>query len=227
MTPREKFKPNLPLYSGPPIFLRKKNKLLFDFQICFYLTHFSTSTYSELSNLADRYFPWKLTRNLYIADTFFRHCRFGCINEIYIFIAKFKVSWHSYSNITKKKLIMSLFLILQFNYCPLVWICHSRSMNNKINRLHETCDHIIYSDKTSSFEELYRKTDLSSYEHLQKTCEHLQLNFKVYKNFSPPIVSDHFSFWNNPFRVPMYSCMLILECSYTLRKLYIANVGFA
>ena len=70
---------------------------------------------------------------------------------------------------------MSLFLILQFNYCPLVWICHSRSMNNKINRLHETCDHIIYSDKTSSSEELCRKTDLSSYEHLKKTCEHLQL----------------------------------------------------
>ena len=33
----------------------------------------------------------------------------------------------------------------------------SSLMNNKINRLHEKCLRIVYSDKTSSFEELLEK----------------------------------------------------------------------
>ena len=62
-----------------------------------------------------------------------------------------------YMNIPKRKLIMNSFFTSQFNYCPLVWMCHSRSMNSRINRLHETCLRIIYSDKSSSFEELLQK----------------------------------------------------------------------
>ena len=52
---------------------------------------------------------------------------------------------------------MNSFFKSQFNYCPLVWMCHSRLMNNKINRLHEKCLRIVYSDKTSSFEGLLAK----------------------------------------------------------------------
>ena len=62
-----------------------------------------------------------------------------------------------YMSIPKRKLLMNSFFISQFNYCPLVWMCHSRLMNNKINRLHEKCLRIVYSDKTSSFEELLDK----------------------------------------------------------------------
>ena len=41
--------------------------------------------------------------------------------------------------ILKKTLraIMKAFIMSQFSYCPLVWICHSRTLNNKINKLHE------------------------------------------------------------------------------------------
>ena len=35
-----------------------------------------------------------------------------------------------------------------------VWMFHCRTMNNKINHLHERCLRILYSDKTSSFEKL-------------------------------------------------------------------------
>ena len=41
-----------------------------------------------------------------------------------------------------------------YSYCPLIWMFHSRIMNNEINRLHERCMRQIYEDKTSSFEEL-------------------------------------------------------------------------
>ena len=39
-----------------------------------------------------------------------------------------------YMNLTKRKLLMNSFFTSQFNYCPLVWICHNRTINNEINR---------------------------------------------------------------------------------------------
>ena len=33
-------------------------------------------------------------------------------------------------------------------------MCYNRSLNHKVNRLHEICLRIIYSDKKSSFDEL-------------------------------------------------------------------------
>ena len=59
-----------------------------------------------------------------------------------------------YMNIAKKKLLMNSFFISQFNYCPLIWMCHSRTINNKINSLHERCLRIIDNDYRSSFEYL-------------------------------------------------------------------------
>ena len=52
-------------------------------------------------------------------------------------------------SIPKEKLLMNSFFISHHNvisaghYCPLVWRCHSRLMNNKINRLHEKCLRIV------------------------------------------------------------------------------------
>ena len=43
----------------------------------------------------------------------------------------------------------------QFNYCPLIWMCHRRT----INRLLERCLRVIYSDKQSPFSELLEKND--------------------------------------------------------------------
>ena len=51
-----------------------------------------------------------------------------------------------YIDIGKRRLLMNSFFASQFNYCPLVWMCHHRSVNNKINPLHERCLRIVYSD---------------------------------------------------------------------------------
>ena len=32
----------------------------------------------------------------------------------------------------------------QFSFCPLVWMCHSRANNNKINRLHGRCLRTVF-----------------------------------------------------------------------------------
>ena len=62
-----------------------------------------------------------------------------------------------YMNVSKKRILMNAFFKSQFSYCPLIWICHSRANNNKINRLHERCLRIVFSDKQSSFETLRKR----------------------------------------------------------------------
>ena len=53
-----------------------------------------------------------------------------------------------YVSIPKRKLLMNSFFTSQINYCLLNSMCHSRTMSNKINRLHERCLHTEHSEKT-------------------------------------------------------------------------------
>ena len=59
-----------------------------------------------------------------------------------------------YMSLSKKKILMNSFFNYQFSYWLFIWVFCSRIVNNKINRLHERCMHLIYGNKTSSFEEL-------------------------------------------------------------------------
>ena len=38
----------------------------------------------------------------------------------------------------KRRLILKTFIESQFSYCPLVWVFCSRTMNKKINHIHES-----------------------------------------------------------------------------------------
>ena len=59
-----------------------------------------------------------------------------------------------YLNKDKLKILTKTFIISQFNYCPLTWMFHNRTLNNKINRLHERALRLVYDDENLSFEEL-------------------------------------------------------------------------
>ena len=43
----------------------------------------------------------------------------------------------SYMCLEKRKTVMKAYIMFLFGSCPLVWMLHSRSLNNKINSLHE------------------------------------------------------------------------------------------
>ena len=62
-----------------------------------------------------------------------------------------------YMPFEKRMILMKAFIESQFNYCPLIWMFHSRTMNNKINRIHERALRIVYSDYSSKFDELLKK----------------------------------------------------------------------
>ena len=53
-----------------------------------------------------------------------------------------------------------MLFLSQFNYCPLTWMFHNRSLNHKINRLHERCFRFIYNDGHSSYDELLNLDNL-------------------------------------------------------------------
>ena len=42
--------------------------------------------------------------------------------------------------------IMAAYINSQFGYCPLVWMFHSRKLNNRVNKIHERALRITYND---------------------------------------------------------------------------------
>ena len=73
---------------------------------------------------------------------------------------------------TEKRILMNAFFKLQFNYYPLLRMCCNRSLNTKINRLHERYLRLVYNDKKSNFNELLVKDGSVSIHHqnLQKVA---------------------------------------------------------
>ena len=63
----------------------------------------------------------------------------------------------SYMSLDKVRMIMKVFIESQFNSCPLIWMFYSRTLSNKINRLHARALRIVYSDYKSLFCELLEK----------------------------------------------------------------------
>ena len=96
-----------------------------------------------------------------------------------------------FMNISKRRILMNSFFNSQFNYCPLVWMFHSRSINNKINRLHERVLRIVYNDFKPSFKNLLEKDGTVSIhvKNLQKPATEM---FKISKNFYVPLMSELF-----------------------------------
>ena len=52
---------------------------------------------------------------------------------------------------------MDAYFIAQFGYCPLVWMNHSRTLNNRINGLHKSALSLVCNNFSSSFSELLEK----------------------------------------------------------------------
>ena len=68
-----------------------------------------------------------------------------------------------YMFLEKRRIVMKTFVESEFNYCPLIWMLHSRILNYKINRLHERALRTVYSDYKSSFNTTVEKVYLLKY----------------------------------------------------------------
>ena len=56
-------------------------------------------------------------------------------------------------------------LKLPLNYCPLIWMIHSRLNKNGIKYLHQRCPSLIYTKKPASNEEVLERDGSVSIQH--------------------------------------------------------------
>ena len=103
----------------------------------------------------------------------------------------------------KRHFLKNSFFTFQFSYCPLIWMCHGRTVNNKINKLLERYLQIVYNDKKSSFKELL-EADKSVPIHIKNLQVLATGMFKVYSTIFPPIVRQLFQLRNNNYNLRQF-----------------------
>ena len=97
----------------------------------------------------------------------------------------------SYMNMQRRIIIMKSFVRSPFGYCPLIWMFHSRRLNNKINSIHERALRITYQDHISTFQELLNKDNSISIHHRNLQALATEM-FKIHRGLSPDILREIF-----------------------------------
>ena len=86
---------------------------------------------------------------------------------------------------------MKAFIQSQFGHCPVVWIFHSRKLNNYINKIQERSLRIVYKDEFSTFSRLLEKDN--DYTVHQRNIQALAIElYKVVNGLSPKIMTEVF-----------------------------------
>ena len=76
-----------------------------------------------------------------------------------------------YMNFSLRRSIMKTFIFSQFGYCPLIWMFHSRKINNRINSLHEHTLRGLYRHYNATFSEsLSKDKSVTNHQKFITTC---------------------------------------------------------
>ena len=101
-------------------------------------------------------------------------------------------------NLAQRRSIMKAFIYSQFGYCLLVWMFHSRKMNNGINSLHKRALSVVYRDYNATFSKLLSK-DKSVAIH-QRNLQLLATEiFKTRHQLNPKIMEEILTFKNGDY----------------------------
>ena len=96
-----------------------------------------------------------------------------------------------YKNLAQWRTIMKSFINCQFGYCPLVWMLHSRTLNNQINRIHERALRLVYKDYAASFDELLSRDGTVTVHERNIQILDVEL-FKIVNGDAPDILKEVF-----------------------------------
>ena len=107
----------------------------------------------------------------------------------------------------KRRVLMEVLITSQLSYCPLVWMFHSRAMNNRINTLYKTALRLVYTNKPNfSFDNLLKENKSSKIH--QKNLQILATEiYKVKNDLGPKIMADIFHFVEKPYNLRNNSIM--------------------
>ena len=106
----------------------------------------------------------------------------------------------------QRQLLMRSFTMSQFSYCRLTWMCHSRNINNQINKLYECALRLVYNDKSSSFRELLeRDKSVTIHERIIQVL--LTVIFKVKSGVGSKIMTESFKFKDHSYGLRKNNCI--------------------
>ena len=98
----------------------------------------------------------------------------------------------------KRRSLFKYFVVSQFSYCPVVWMFHTKELNNQISSLNEKALRLTYQNRNSSFDELL-KLDKSVSIHYRNLQYLLTEKYKVKMGLSPSIMNDSLTLNQNAF----------------------------
>ena len=108
----------------------------------------------------------------------------------YIPLPEYLASWTQ-----KLKQAMQAFVLSNISYSPLVWMFYDRSLNHRINHIHERALRFAYKDYQTDFGSLLEQRNLVSIR-----VKNLQLlmteTYKTRSGSSPPFMKDIFAVRN-------------------------------
>ena len=128
--------------------------------------------------------------------TFNEHVENLCIKANQKLHALARIS--NYMSQDKLRIIMKAFVTSHFGYCPLVWMFHSRKLNNRINTIQERALRLVYKDKKSNFQKLL-EIDNSVTIHERNLQILVTEIFKIKQSLSPEIMNSIFIQRNIPY----------------------------
>ena len=94
-------------------------------------------------------------------------------------------------SLEKRRILIKSFFESQFEYCSLLWMCHNRTLNNRINNLHYRALRLIYREDSLSFSELLKKDGSVTIHHrnIQKLSTEM---YKTINNLTPLSMKEIF-----------------------------------
>ena len=131
--------------------------------------------------------------NLSLDVSKFNYLKFGASLDV----GKLRRSYSNTENEVWEQTAVHL-ISSQFNYSPLVWMLHSRTLNNRINRIQERSLRIVYNDQISSFGTLLEKDNSTKVHHKNLQVLATEM-YKIQQNIGPVIMKDIL-----PLNIPYY-----------------------
>ena len=103
-------------------------------------------------------------------------------------------------SVDQLRIILKSFIESQFAYCPLVWMFHSRALDNRINKLHERALRLVYKKTLLTFDELLQidKSFTIHHRNLQKLATEM---YKIKNDMSPAMMKLIFPESTNPYNL--------------------------
>ena len=96
-----------------------------------------------------------------------------------------------YMDTEKLQLLMRAFVLSHFSYCPLVWMFYDRTINHRINHVHERALRIAYKDHGNDFGYLLEQSN-SVPIHIRNLQLLMTEIFKTKSHLNPPFMKDIF-----------------------------------